>query len=407
MQLKLQEVNQPGALFSVRRCKFWLVCAICFVLPMKASYIYILSALLLIFWLVEGDLRGKLNKIIASKLCLACVGYFFVYLVAMFWTQDVKAGWRMVGRQIPFLIFPLYLSCADTEKKECYVSAFIAGLSLCALLAHYNFFQLHWFPDWPRGVRVYKGATDTAPFVDWIMYSPMLALGLYFSIRRVLFDAANTSRIIFGLIACFFASNLSFSGGRAGMIMFAALLLALIFERIRVRIKAVMACFVIIPLLFCTAYYSMDSFAVRVDRGITDIREFEKNPSTSVGFRMVYWTTTFNLFIQNPLLGVGSGDLQLEYAKIKPKKWSMTPDSYNPHNQYLMTAATTGLFGLVTLMYIFYLVAMNGDARTKSVLFGFMVLCLFESYLWRSNTALAFLILVSALIDKAEGEIRK
>ena len=145
------------------------------------------------------------------------------------------------------------------------------------------------------------------------------------------------------------------------------------------------------------AYQTSDYFAQRVDAIGTDLQSFEQNPNTSVGQRMVYWATSWAVFTEHPLIGVGSGDFQAEYTRAKPEKWAMTPDSYNPHNQYLMTGVTTGLLGLAALAAIFAFAARGGDARSRTVLAGFAVVCLFESYLWRSNTALAFAVLVAVL----------
>src|SRR3546814_6692267 len=72
-----------------------------------------------------------------------------------------------------------------------------------------------------RGIRVHKGLNDTAPFVDRIFYAPILALGAYFSLSRIFYTkgAARCIAIAASLLLIF---NLSFSGGRAGMVMFAA-----------------------------------------------------------------------------------------------------------------------------------------------------------------------------------------
>lgn len=387
------------------RARIWLFSGLCFVLPMRASYIYSFSVLLLLVWIMEGNIPGKIRSILSSKLCLAFLAYFFAYLLAMLWTENITSGWKMVGRQIPLLLFPLYWSSAEAEHKERYISSFLAGLCICAVLAYYNLIQSHWLPEWPRGIQVHKSVGDTAPFVDWIMYSPLLALGAYFSLYRIVFDQKAWMRAWSLIIFCLLTSNLVFSGGRAGMIMFAALCIALIFERTKARIKALLICAFIFPVAIAVAYNSVDFFAARVNSAISDFKKLDENRNTSIGGRLVYWTIGYQLFAQNPVLGVGSGDFQQEYAKIKPTKWSTTADSFNPHNQYLMTGATTGMLGLVPLLLIFYFAfTSKTDKRIKSLLFGYAVLCIFESYLWRSNTSLAFSVLLATLTSKQKVE---
>ncbi len=382
------------------RARVWLLTAVCFVLPMKASFVYILSAILLVVWLLEGRFAERSRAVLQSKLCLAFVAYYLVYILAMLWTEETAKGWSMVDRQTPFLLFLLYWSSAEPTYRERYISALIAGLGVCALLANYNLLQMYWFTNWPSGIHVVKSTYDTAPFVDRILYTPILALGAYFCLSRV-FQTTGSARLVAIVMTAILIFNLSFSGGRSGMVMFAALFVLFVFERIRRRSVALLACAIILPVVFFTAYSTQSYFAKRVDAAITDIRSFHENPDTSVGLRLVYWTTSFHVFVSHPLFGVGSGDFQKEYTAAKPAKWAMTPDSFNPHNQFLMTAVTTGLLGLSLLLAIFYQAARAGyDVRMTTFLIGFAVVCLFESYLWRSNTGLTFCVMTAVLAKK-------
>jgi O-antigen ligase len=184
-----------------------------------------------------------------------------------------------------------------------------------------------------------------------------------------------------------------------------ALFIALDFEWVKAPVKAIFICIVILPLLFFLAYKSVDAFAERVDRGIADVRTFDINPDTSMGQRFVFWATSFKLFKQNPLIGIGSGDFPNEYAKEKAKepRWLVTPDTRNPHNQYLMTSVSTGLIGLGLLFFLFFKVyTSTNETRLKSLLIGYAAVCFVESYLWRSNTALTFSVLVAALLAKSD-----
>ena len=374
----------------------WLLTAICAVLALKVSWAYSLSFLLLAAWLLDGRVGAKLTALARSSLCLAFLGYVLIYLLAMAWTTDVDAGWEMVGRQVPLLLFPLYWSSARREDRERHVWSFLGGLVVCALLAHYNLIQLHWLTDLPAGINVTKSLGDTAPFVDRIMFAPLLALGAYLALRRAITHTHNRGVTV--LVAALLLSNLLFSGGRAGLVMFLVMATGVALETVRNPLRAIALCAVLIPAGLFGAYHSSDHLAQRAGEMVTDLQNFEQQPNTSVGQRLVYWRTSWDVFTEHPLVGVGRGDFQREYTRAKPEKWAMTPDSYNPHNQFLMTAVTTGLLGLAALGAIFVFAARaGGDARTLTVLVGFAVVSLFESYLWRSNTALAFSVLIAVL----------
>jgi len=376
-----------------------LFCGMCFVLPMKASFVYSFSLLLLLVFLFEGQLGKKFAAIRSSPLCLAMVAYCVVVLLSMLWSENIQDGWRMVRRQIPLLLFLLYWTSAEARFRERYLTAFLAGLLVCAVLAHYNWLQLYFFPDWPRGIRVDKTPFDTAPFVDRIMYAPALALGSYLALRRLLGAPGLRGRLVWLVFSAALISNLLFSGGRAGMVMFAAMCVALIFERVRARGKALVVSMLLLPLVLWGAYQSSDYFAQRVNEAVHDFRIFEDNPNSSVGLRIVYGVTSFKIFLEHPWIGVGAGDFEEQYAHSKPRQWSNTEDPFNPHNQYLLTAATTGLLGLTALLAIFVTaVRSRRDARTIALLLGYGVVFLFESYLWRSNTALIFSSMLAVLV---------
>lgn len=372
---------------------------------MKVVFVYFFSAVLLLVWILEGNLKEKIRNILHSRLCIAFLAYFLVYFLSMLWTENTEAGWEMLSRQKAFLLFALFWACAEPRHREQHITGFIAGLAVCALLAHYNWAQLHWFPEWPRGIRVFKSEGDTAPFIDWLMYAPILSLGTYFCIRRIFFAVTGSGRAIASLTALLLLSNMAFSGGRAGMVMFAVMLLMLAFELIKRRFTAVIFTAIFFPLVFLTLYSTQEFFAKRVDIGISDLKTLEQNPNTSIGLRLVYWTVTSKIFFNHPLIGVGGGDLKDEYARTKPEKWAAIPDLRTPHNQYLMTAATTGLLGLIPLFLIFYYAARNAsDPRLYAVLAGYAAVCIFESYFWRSNTAMTFSLLIAILTEKNTHE---
>ena len=98
-------------------------------------------------------------------------------------------------------------------------------------------------------------------------------------------------------------------------------------------------------------YMGKDNFEIRVEKIIWEFDNYRRrgNPEgNSVTQRLEFWKTTLGVIKKNPLIGVGTGDLQneldIEYEKIgvmSKKYW------LKPHNEYLSIAVTTGLAGLL------------------------------------------------------------
>ncbi|MFZ5456395.1 MAG: O-antigen ligase family protein [Pseudomonadota bacterium] len=378
--------------------QIYLLMAVCFVLPMRVSYVYLLSALLLLAVLFSGGFHDRLRGMIRSRSCRLAVAYFGVVLLAMLWTENHNEGWHFVGRHLPFLLFALYWTVAEVSSRERCLNAFVAGLVTCALLAHYNWLQHYYFPDWPRGIRVFKSAEDTAPFVDRIMYAPILALGSYIALERLLSKRALPAIAGWSVLVVLLMSNLAFSGGRAGMVAFAAMFVVMIFQRFSSWPRALAVSTLAVMFSFSALHTSSGYFRERADEALNDLRTFKTNHHSSVGERLIYWTTSAQVFSEHPLIGVGSGDFKAEYVKARATRWADTPDSYNPHNQFLMTGVTTGLLGLgVLIAFLVSIARASDDRRTVVLMCGFLVACLFESYLWRSNTSLTFMVLMALL----------
>ena len=47
---------------------------------------------------------------------LPMIAYWFIYLLSMFWTENVEMGWVEIGENVWFLIFPL--GCAMTDFRQ-------------------------------------------------------------------------------------------------------------------------------------------------------------------------------------------------------------------------------------------------------------------------------------------------
>ncbi len=86
-------------------------------------------------------------------------------------------------------------------------------------------------------------------------------------------------------------------------------------------------------------------------------RETNNPNGHSVMQRAEFWRTSFNIIKRNLLFGVGTGDINQEFAKEYIKMNSPLKEKYQlkSHNQYLRIAVLFGLFGLLWfLLVLFY-----------------------------------------------------
>ena len=374
-----------------------------FSIPTHVAPAYVLTGLMLLVWLAQGQYRHRLVALATHPVVWVMLAYDGAYLLGLLWTENMREGWRMIGKQTFFLLFPLYLSCVRREHAKYYLGAFILSVTISELLAYYNWAQKHYFLDWPKGISANKDPMDIAPFVDHIMYSPILALGAYLLGHALLFGAPSArQRWVYGIFLCTMTANIFISGGRAGQVAYFSLMALLVVQRFARRpVLALLGAMGTVVVLFTCAYFLSDTFSTRADLAWQQARDFQTHPNTSVGLRMNWAITAWQLFCEHPLWGVGTGDFTDAFAQLAARIAPGVDTTFNPHNQYLFALTTLGLLGGVTLLSVLFLPLWWWRHQTQpeslprirlALVFLFCVINFSESYLWRSNTALMFVV---------------
>jgi len=391
----------------------YLLAAIFFTIPIKVGPAYVLSGLTLLLWLYEGDLWRKWCELRHNLLVWAFLLYFIVPFVSLIWSQNFAWGLSMASRGIVFLFFPLYLSVARKDHVRLYLASFIASVSMTEMLSYYNWFQLHFFTQLPPGIRSGNDGWQIAPFVNHIMYNPILAFCTYLLGHAIFFEQiTKVKRCVYWFFLVTMSVNMLISGGRSGQIGFFVMMLLLIFQRFARRpLFAGLIALGVSLGVFATAYEVSDLFRQRTDLAIYELIHYQQAVNTSVGLRINFAINTLRMFAESPLLGVGVGDYPIEYARINAiytPQWGVT---FNPHNQYLFDLSTAGLLGGVALFCLFFLpLHLTRNVRDEwfriraALTLLFLVICLGESYLWRSNTGLMF-VLFHAILFAAYSKV--
>lgn len=386
----------------------WLLAAVFFSIPTQIAPAYILSLLMLVLWLVEGNRLDRLKAVFRNRALWMLLAYYAIVAASLLWTEDIANGQRMLRKATFFLLAPLYFSVARKEHFNLYLGAFLSAIVLCELLAFYNWLHLNYFPELPDGIRVDKDPMDTAPFVDRIMYAPILAWAGYLAGQRAFFPGHRHRALYFVLLVTT-TINLVISGGRAGMVAFLVMLGLLVIQRIKAHITvALPLAFLTIALVVTGAYTGNRYFQKRVDAAIANVSSLQEDPNTSVGLRLSWARTAWRIFLENPLIGVGAGDFPSYFLALNAQLSPAVTPTWNPHNQFLFTLSTLGIVGGIAFIAMLVpppLWRARGHGEWQRLRDGlpvfFAVICLSESYLIRSNTALLFVLCMTLLYAAA------
>jgi O-antigen ligase len=98
--------------------------------------------------------------------------------------------------------------------------------------------------------------------------------------------------------------------------------------------------------------------------------------------RIILWEAGFNLFVNNPILGIGLGGFESSITIIK-----IAGTSTHPHNEYLRFAVETGVFGLGAFLWMLINLIRNMVNIYKKTLCPYFqsimlgVIAIFSSYI--------------------------
>jgi O-antigen ligase len=134
------------------------------------------------------------------------------------------------------------------------------------------------------------------------------------------------------------------------------------------------------------SYTMTDIVHNRVDAFLNELGGYEQgNQNTSVGARLMIWSAAFQLFLEHPVFGLGPNGFAHAMSTLQ-SAGSITPyvaemGRAEAHNEILAKCASTGLFGLLSILSIFivplyiFLRSTNSIISTTRIA-GYMGLCL-------------------------------
>lgn len=310
----------------------------------------------------------------------------FVPAVSFFWSDNHTYWLERVRVRLPFLVLPwVFANLPQLSLRKLYLPLYVLvwALTIICLGATVNF-ALH-FDDVLAGI----GRGDPIPVPrSHIRFSLILATGIvaggwlwlqgfFWRWRWERWALAAALLFLF-----FFIHLLSVRSGIVGL--YAMLLFSLGRFLWRTRRWGVgLIALAIIILAPIVAMRTLPSFEMRIRYMIWDWQQYEQNVGNtySDAERMISLKVGWQLWQENPLVGVGTGDLPTEVRRVVNEKYPQYNDAPKlPHNQFVYILAGTGIIGLVLSFVAFFAPIAVGDYRRFCLFAAFQVL-VFTSFL--------------------------
>ena len=396
---------------SIDNINSYLLMLTAFFLPLTVFGGNLFAVLIFLLWLVKADFKTDFYRLKDNKLVIAVLLYLLVHVVALLWTADIESGLWTLKKQLKFLFIPIFMLFVKREHVKYYILAFLASMSLSEIWSYGIFFEL---------LPLYGGATltDPIPLMSHITYNPFLAIAIYLLSYYVLFDHSinRSKKVIYSFFIITMSINMFITGGRAGQVMYFAMLVVLIFQYFpKNAFKASSVSLFVLVITSSTFYLNSKIFSDRVDSAVTELSDYKNHTHSSTGMRISSAINSWSIIKENPVIGVGTGDYKNEFIKASIKNNLKLEDKlviHNPHNMYVLILVQFGFIGLLALLYMFY--AQIKIARHSNEEFVrkigialpllYLLIMLSDSYLMVHMTGLLFAFISSFVYKDYEAD---
>ena len=311
------------------------------------------------------------------------VALYLLHAVSLLYTADIQSGLSMMGRRLPFLIFPLCFLAADSSSLRQPQRRILCGLFVVSLVVKF-FFCLVKVVVTTHAARFWVNfdATHHTYMAMYLLFAIGFLYSEWYAFR------GSMSKCHIWLLACTAIILMAYTvfvmsrTGIAGLIVMVLAVVVHLFFFAKERKKALL-------LLLLAGVVGTGVYAVLPEnyRRITKTFKGETDPSGDIRWSIM--DASLKAIGKSLPFGVGIGDKDdvLEQVYSEYGNEHMMKAQYNSHNMYLDITLTMGVLGILLLLSVI-VVPLSVAVRTRDIalmafLFAFAFSGLFEAILNR------------------------
>ena len=377
-------------------------------IPISKSAVTVTLTLLYLFALYhvvrDQEYRKSLSAHLNQPLVLPLALLVAVSALGVFYSEKLSDGLGVLNKIaslfIVYFMTAVVIDSMEDEGKsnrtaEKLLLAFLVGLIVLDLI----------------GLMTYLGVVGHKRFllpvapmhVHHIWFANINAVGLYAAVSFLLFGKVRDDRVaktLVGVFLPFSVFSILFSTSRTAWlgVLATSIVMAYLFSH-KKKVFYIMLAVVVSGGLF--AYRFSPIVHERVTTAVSDITQYSAGDrETSLGWRFLMWKASLDIFMSNPVFGIGTGDYVITMERyVGSGAYPASLLQFNqPHNMYLFSLATNGLLGLAALLYLFIRIFSQalpiGEALTKQQQLSFLAAAIAVHYLVAGLTDSLFNIFI-------------
>ncbi|PUU87352.1 MULTISPECIES: O-antigen ligase family protein [Halanaerobium] len=294
--------------------------------------IYLGMGFSLIFWLVKIGILRKDYKFIKTEYLIPILLFSASIFISGIgnWNNEILQSKFFYS----FIFF--FIVVNEIKEKKIIINLFKLMLFSATIAALYGLYQ-----------KIFLGINRVTGFTSSLAFGNFMAvLVAFLSVYLIWGNLKKNQKLLFFVLDLLFLFNLIFTKTRGAWLGF----LAAVFILGLLKGKKILLVSIIILLII---FISLPN--VYTERFISSFNiEYDLKTNRSNTTRIGLWTSAVKMFMNNPINGVGYDQFKQAYInnyKIK----GISPFSHS-HNNLLNFAAELGIIGLLSFLYLMFIV---------------------------------------------------
>lgn len=379
-----------------------------FVAPISRALFNSALLLLFVFSILSTHIRSGLYRSLEHsvvKVALALLAFIFVGGLYS------PVPHEFISRQLKtyslFLLFPFFIAVLDDEQwQKRAMMAFAASLTMIVFLTF-----LDVWVNIPKSSSPGLGlGKDHSIFSDYVVQSIISIFFVGVCFYFIDLSASQKSKFFWLMLVGASAFSIIFLlSSRTGFILLFCVFALIAYQRLTGKYLIWGG---MIGLLALIALIWMSPIAMsRINLAIYELKTIQDiNVNLSFNLRFGTWLAAWDMFIQQPIFGRGTGSYAfLATNYFKDCTWLCV----HPHNQYLFFMVENGMIGMMlylVLIFFFIKMAANSQRALKYLVHIFALILIINSFVnapfwfnreaYFSYTMMALLIAMMATSQK-------
>lgn len=404
-----------------------------FVLPLSIALVNIVSAIIILVWILEGNIKHKILAVSRNKMLIIPFVFPLLFIISGLWSETLIDSYLIDGKKLyiygimNFIWIPIIpiILVTSIEKKYLTLSitAFLSGMFISEIVSYLIFFNLINFEILQAYGLIYHFASSSnpTPFLSSIHYSFFLGITILLLLEQFKDSKVFLFRFFIIVFIISATSNLFINGGRTGQIgIIFSIITYSVFIYIKNIKKIFFSCIAIMSILF-VAYNFSPVFKERIYFAKSDINKVVNSDyNSSWGVRIASNKIASEYFFNSPenfLLGAGSGGAKKTFNDFAKENMPVSISEpvltlHHLHNQYFQLWIDGGILALVALIFYFYIMKKETVFdKNNAFIVAIIVFYIFtfgtNSFFLKTQSYLLFLFIGGYLLALKNFQIAK